>query len=71
MSTDKCSHCGASEIVEGIKVRLTADAGSVGLQCKAGLGMWGAEPLLADLCSKCGTVVRLHVRSVERKWLTE
>jgi hypothetical protein len=29
------------------------------------------EALLADLCKRCGTVVRLHVKNPDRKWITK
>ena len=69
MEPKRCPHCGSSSIVANIPVGQTAEAGSVGLSYKAMI-LIGTEPMLADLCSDCGTIARLHVRNPERKWRT-
>lgn len=63
-----CPVCGATEIVRDIKVEKSTEAGWVGLDYKALGPLRGTEPLLADLCLKCGTVCRFHVRNTARKW---
>ena len=67
---ESCPHCGGDQITKNIAVGLTAEAGNVGLDYRTVVLITGTEPLLADLCAACGTVTRLHVKNVSRKWLT-
>ena len=46
------------------------DAGPIRLIYKAMI-LIRTEPMLADLCRDCGTIVSLHVRNLERKWRTK
>ena len=67
---EKCPYCGGSEIVENIRISQTAEAGNTGLSFKTALILIGTEPILADLCKGCGSITRLHVKNVDRKWVT-
>lgn len=71
MSEDKCSFCGDVNIVRGIRVSQTAEVGAIGLSHQTSFVFTGTEPLVADLCSACGTVIRLRVRNAKRKWRIE
>jgi hypothetical protein len=59
-----CVDCGSTQIVSGVKVSL-----STGLVFGMKLGLQGTQPLLADLCGQCGTVQRLRVANLDRRWL--
>ena len=37
---------------------------------KTALVLTGTEPLVADLCDRCGTVARLYVKEVGKRWQT-
>ncbi|TWT95460.1 hypothetical protein [Neorhodopirellula pilleata] len=64
-----CIHCNAVAIVPNVSVSQTAEAGSTGLEYK-GWGIFtGSEPLLADVCTRCGTINRFYVRNPNRDWL--
>ena len=71
MSPRKCLHCGGTEIVASIHLGKTAEAGDVGLTYRTAIFLDGTEPLLADLCTGCGSVTRLHLANVDRKWQTQ
>ncbi len=64
-----CPHCGHRDLAEGIKLSLLAEIGAVGLNYRANLLLHGTEPLLADLCLGCGTVIRLRVARPDRNWI--
>ena len=49
---------------------MTAEEGNAGLDYRTKLLIVRTEPLLADLCKGCGTVVRTWVKTVDRKWIT-
>ncbi len=68
MGSQDCPSCGSSEIVDGIRIGMNAEAGAIGLKYQTMLFITGTEPIVADLCSACGTVVRLRVQNTERKW---
>ena len=63
-----CSHCGGTTIVRAVRVGKAADVGDIGLSFKTALVLTGTEPLVADLCDSCGTVVRLYVKEVGKRW---
>ena len=67
-STRTCPECGSTEIVRAVSVTKTAESGSVGLSYKCLGILRGTEPLYADLCHKCGTIVRLFVKETDKKW---
>jgi hypothetical protein len=69
MSQDKCPYCGGSEIVANIRISQTAEVGKIGLSFKTAMILVGTEPILADLCSGCGSVTRFHVKNTDRKWM--
>jgi hypothetical protein len=65
----RCPHCGGTELVRGLELNLTAEVGAIGFPYRAAWKFHGTEPLLADLCRACGTVVRLFVQDTGRKWV--
>lgn len=66
----QCPHCGSTDIVRDIRLNLTAEVGSIGLNYRAIGFLRGTEPLMADLCRACGTVCRFHVKRTDRKWIS-
>jgi hypothetical protein len=64
-----CSECGSTEITEGIAVSQSAVSGEIGLSCKSLAFLTASAPLFADLCIKCGTVVRFYVRDTDKQWI--
>jgi hypothetical protein len=70
MQDEMCPHCDGVDIMRNIKLGLTAEVGNVGLEYRTALILTGTEPLLADLCGTCGTVVRLRVQNTKRQWVT-
>ena len=76
MATDSqkqriCSECGSTDIVTGIAVTKTAETGHIGLSYKTLAILRGTEQLYADLCKKCGTVVRFYVREPDKPWMQD
>jgi hypothetical protein len=68
--SDRCPHCGGGDVVRAIEVIQNAEVGRIGLEYKVLGPLRGAEQLLADLCRGCGTVIRLYVRTTDRKWVS-
>jgi hypothetical protein len=60
-----CPHCQGSDIVTGVGtstyVTFTAPA-LFGTKSNNG------EPIVADLCKTCGTLIRLFVRDADHEW---
>ena len=69
--TSKCPHCAGVELIRGVRLGLTTEAGSVGLKYWTLLILAGTEHLHADVCKGCGSVARFYVRETDRNWLTE
>lgn len=67
----KCQTCGSTDIVKNISVSQAVEVGTTGLEYKKAVLLTGTEDLLADLCRQCGTVLRLHVKNPDRKWITK
>jgi hypothetical protein len=67
----KCPHCAGVELIRGVRLGLTAGAGSVGLKYRTLLVLVRTEPLYADVCKGCGSVARFYVRETDRNWLME
>ena len=65
-----CPLCRSGDIVRNITMSQPVEVGSIGLEYKTSI-IRNTEPLLADLCRQCGTVVRLHVKHTDRKWVTK
>lgn len=65
-----CPYCGSTKIVRAVRIGKTAEAGDVGLSYRTALILVGTEPLVSDLCDSCGTVLRLYVRDVGKRWYT-
>ncbi len=67
-----CSYCGSEDITKELTLGLSKHIDQVGVQFETGkflgIGLPGTEPLRATICNVCGTVVRLWVKNVERKW---
>jgi len=70
MSKEQCPYCEGHDIVTNVRIGQTAEVGKIGLSFKAALILVGTEPLLADLCTGCGSVTRLHVQNTDRDWIT-
>jgi len=66
--TGKCPHCGGGNIVGGVRVDQTADAGRIGLAYKTKFVVIGTEPFYADVCDDCGTVARFYVKEKGKNW---
>ena len=64
-----CPHCGGNDVVMGLKLNQTADVGSMGLPYRTAAIFTGTEPLHADLCRTCGSIVRLFVKETNRNWI--
>ncbi len=64
----KCPYCGGSNIVEGVRVDQTADAGRIGLAHKTRLLVIFTEPFYADVCDDCGTITRIYVKETGKNW---
>ncbi|MHC4378887.1 MAG: hypothetical protein ACYS26_19975 [Planctomycetota bacterium] len=71
MTQETCKECGSSELVYGVKIKHSTEAGHIGLEYRSGLIFSGAERLLADLCNHCGTIHRFWVRRTDRSWNTK
>ena len=54
-----------------MKVDQTADAGRIGISCHTRFFITGTEPIYADLCDDCGSVLRIYVNAIGRKWMTK
>lgn len=67
----RCPYCGSSNIINGIMVDQTADAGRIGLAYRVRFKMVFTEQVLADLCDDCGSLVRIFVRTIGREWVTD
>ncbi|NLT21869.1 MAG: hypothetical protein GXX82_02350 [Syntrophorhabdus sp.] len=66
--TGKCPHCGGGNIVVGVRVDQTADAGRIGLAYKTKFVLGGTEPFYADVCDDCGTITRIYVKETGKNW---
>lgn len=64
-----CPHCGSRDVIPGLKLNQQAEVGRIGLPYKTGVLFVGTEPLLADLCRACGSVVRFFVADPNRNWV--
>jgi len=65
----RCPLCGGVEVAAGLIVNQSTEVLRIGLAYKAGGFMTACEPLRADLCQNCGSVVRLFVKEPKRNWL--
>jgi len=63
-----CSYCGSNQISLNITISQAYEYGRSGLDFRVAMVLSGVEPLLADLCLRCGTVQRFHVRNTNRNW---
>jgi hypothetical protein len=71
MVDSKCPYCDGVDLIRGVRLGLTSEAGSVGLKYRMLLLIVGTEPLYADVCKACGSVARFYVRGTDRNWLME
>lgn len=67
----ECPYCGNNELVANILIRQNAEVLEIGLSYETQWGLTGTEQVLADLCTKCGSVIRFHVSCPNRKWNTQ
>lgn len=64
-----CNYCNSNNIQSEIIVdQNTAEPGGVGLKYHSKFIFDGVEPLYADLCKDCGSIIRLYVKNVNRNW---
>ncbi len=65
----KCPFCGSENIERGIQVDFTGGtSGKIGLISSKSI-FAVAEPLAADLCRDCGSVVRFYITgSTDQPW---
>ncbi|MDR3792442.1 MAG: hypothetical protein P4L03_03585 [Terracidiphilus sp.] len=63
-----CPRCGSTEIKPGIEINQGIEVGPFGLAFTGFARLRGTERLRADLCLNCGTVTRLFVRNIQKKW---
>ncbi|MGA2554842.1 MAG: hypothetical protein ABSG04_01025 [Verrucomicrobiota bacterium] len=68
--TSICPECGGADIAKSIGIAKMTEAGSIGLGYSTDYFVKASEPLVADLCRNCGTVVRLYVKKVDKRWVT-
>jgi hypothetical protein len=68
-SGGRCPYCSSGEIVTGLEFNLNAEVGPFGLPYRAIGPFRGTERLYADLCTACGTVLRIYVKETKRKWI--
>ena len=66
-----CPECGGTEIVGGVSISQTAQTGNIGLSYRTLGILRGTSQFYADVCRKCGTVVRLFVREPEKPWVSK
>jgi hypothetical protein len=72
METKKvCPVCGCTDIVVGVQVSKSAETGRIGLTHKKAGILWVIEPLCANVCSKCGTIIRLYVKDTDHNWVVD
>jgi hypothetical protein len=67
-----CPHCGCEDLTPGLKLGWSEGVGPY-YYPRPGSGVLGfravaEEPLLAQLCRRCGTVARLFVQHPDREW---
>lgn len=67
-SGGKCPYCGSSDIVTELEFSLGTEVGPFGITYRALAFLKGTQRLQADLCSACGTLVRLYVLNTKRNW---
>jgi hypothetical protein len=57
-----CPYCHSDQILERLLFHVPGHAGGlVSFKDKDNQWTWDSEKVLADLCKKCGTIVRLYV----------
>jgi len=69
--SSKCLTCGSSDIAQNITMSQAVEVGTTGLEYRSAVIVSSTEPILADLCRQCGTILRLHVKNPDRKWITK
>jgi len=68
-----CFNCGSEDIAAGVKVKLqNVGEGELVYTVKIPLVlMTRSEPIMAEVCGKCGTITRLYVQNASRNWKKE
>ena len=67
-----CPNCNSTNIRKDSTISLIGDAGGIGIQYEKTDTMFyktATEPILADYCLDCGTIVRFFMKEPKRKWL--
>ena len=65
-----CQECGSTDIVKSVGMHKMTEAGPIGLGYDTDYFVKATEPLVADLCRKCGSVVRLYVKKTDKRWVS-
>ena len=68
--TRHCHECGNENIVEGVVVTQSNYRGDVALAFTSMRIFTGSAALSADVCRKCGTVLRFYVDEPHLPWIT-
>lgn len=71
VNSNNCAYCGSAHIVRNVRINQTGDAGRLGLAFRTGFLVTGTEPILADVCDDCGSLVRIFVEAKGKKWVTK
>jgi hypothetical protein len=66
-----CPDCGSTDIAVGVQVSKSAETGRIGLTHKKAGFLWVIEPLCANVCRKCGTIIRLYVKDTDHNWVLD
>lgn len=72
-----CPYCGGHDIVQELTPEVSGKVRTdISFAYWPGTKLLGVpntekEPVFADLCSACGTIVRLYVKNPTRQWTTD
>jgi hypothetical protein len=68
---DSCIYCGSKKLVKHVKVNQTAEVNRIGLAYQTSFIVTGTEPLYADICDDCGSLLRTFVDTPGKPWMTK
>jgi hypothetical protein len=76
MKITKCIYCGSEDITENVKI-IADTVRSMTLEVRYKIEKehfysmdYDKEPLLADICNSCGSVIRFYVKTPHKNWIT-
>jgi hypothetical protein len=67
---DSCIYCGSRKLVKHVKINQVAEVNRIGLAYQSFI-VTGTEPLYADICDDCGSVLRTFVDTTGKQWMTK